>query len=239
MKKRILFGVGGCLIILVASYFITDAEEAGRITDGLKMARIAISANEVQLVNQKLIDGAVGWDVMQTEEYRELVQTLKMLTNSFSVKAKWTYIAASTGSEDTAKLVVLTVDPEKNDPLTIAGVSYSVDEYPSMQRAIYGEGDLIVSGIVWDGTYNILTRSGFIKLYDGGRFVGVLGVDLEAGEIFARIGSTFFLFIIYGGIFLLMFFKMVGPQFGLSKRQKELFNEVLVQGGCYERQVRR
>jgi hypothetical protein len=53
-----------------------------------------------------------------------------------------------------------------------------------MHRALYTDADIVISGILWDSTYKIITRSGFAKLHSpDGDYLGILCVDMKTGHL--------------------------------------------------------
>jgi hypothetical protein len=164
--------------------------------------------------------GVTGYTLLLLPEYVSLVEQLNRITESFGVPAKWSYIARQSDNQDTAQLPVLTVKAEAGNEITIPGYLYDISEYPAMKKAIYGPDDIVVSSIVWDDTYEYLTRSGFAKLYHDGEFLGVLGVDIKTNHVIMQL-VYLVLFSLAGiGAVCLAIFK-IAIGFGIMLNQRE------------------
>lgn len=207
----IIFLVVGCII------YSTVKTDQTRIADAVRIARLAIDTEQLKAVYDS---GRVGYALLRLPEYIALVDQLNLITEAFGIPAKWSYIANQCGDQDTAALPVMTIKPVAGDDITLPGYLYDISSYPAMQKAIYGPDDIVVSSIVWDETYQYLTRSGFAKLYHKGEYLGVLGVDIKTNHVIMQIVYTV-LFSLFGiGAVCLAVFK-VSIGFGLMLNQRE------------------
>jgi len=207
----IIFLVVGCII------YSTVKTDQTRIEDGLRIARLSIDTEQLKAIYDS---GRIGYSLLRLPEYIALVDRLIEITEAFGVPAKWSYIANRCNDPDTAALPVMTIKPIAGNDITLPGYLYDISKYPAMQKAVYGPDDIVVSSIVWDDTYQYLTRSGFAKLYHKGEFIGVLGVDIKTNHVIMQIVYTV-LFSLFGvGAVCLAVFK-VSIGFGLMLNQRE------------------
>lgn len=213
------------LVVLISCYTYVILDENERIGDALKLARVSISPVAISNIDIALKEGSKPIDVYNSEEYQSVMANLKRLSESFPIPAKWTYIATQSDSQDDVHLPILTIDMDASNPYTLPGLDYNTKDYPAMREAVYGHKEIVVSGIVWDETYNIMTRSGFIKIFMRGQQVGVLCVDLEASQICSNFLNASLMAIIYSSLTMLAFaWIMTGLR--LSKGQVELLENM-------------
>jgi len=175
----------------------------------IALARLSIDTQALVAVNNWLDNGAVS-DLL---EYQRLVDQLNKITAHFGPVAKWSYIAAQASDPGVALLSVLTVDHAP-------GILYSTKAYPALGAAVYGNADIVVSGIVWDDRYKILTRTVFAKLHHDGDMVGVLCVDVETSNLVLQLLSVIFLSLAFVCVILLFAIKMAST-FGLIMTQDQ------------------
>jgi len=212
-KKRILLAIIGCIGILAIAITVTVVNEHKMVTNGLRIARVAINPKAVAYVNSLVVSDP---SIRHKPEYLELANTLEAISKAFPVDAKWTYIATKGNSVDDARLSVLTIKYNKDDVSTYPGFIYDISKYPAMQKAIYGDEDIVISTVVWDDIYKFITRSGFAKIYDGDTVVGVLCVDLTTWQLLKSVWSMLMLTITYSASFLLVLSFVLGPKYFLS-----------------------
>jgi hypothetical protein len=209
LRKRIFILLITSTALLSLSYLKISFQDWKMIYSGLKIARAAIDTEKVRFVNQNL---HLGFSLVATDEYQLLVGKLNQITEAFPLKAKWSYISSKGNSLNTATLTVLTISPSPGDVTTFPGYLYDISKYPSMKKAIYGEDDIVISGIVWDKTYKILTRSGFIKLKDSsGLVLGVLGVDITMEAVLLQLIEIVVFTVLIALASLLILFNLMLP----------------------------
>ena len=201
--------VGVILVVTIASSFITAEIDRRIIASGVELARLSIDTAALEVVQGNV---ALGGSVMFTPEYQKLVGQLRSISKAFPIPAQWSYIATQAESVTESRLAVLTIQPRPDDMATMPYYNYDISKYPAMQEALYGDSDIIVSRIVWDKTYRILTRTGFAKLYaPGGHFLGVLGVDMATHHL-----VLLFLARLGGSALLCIFILIIGLQLAQS-----------------------
>jgi hypothetical protein len=197
--------------------FLTIKTDRTRIEDAVRIARLSIDTEKLKAVYDS---GKLGYSLLSMPEYVDIVGQLNRITTAFGVPAKWSYIARPADDEDIAQLPVLTVKAEAGNEITLPGYLYDIKDYPAMQKAVYGEADIVVSSIVWDETYQYLTRSGFAKLYYNNEYLGVLGVDIKTNHVIMQL--VYMVLFSFAGILAvcLAVFK-VAVGFGLVLNQRE------------------
>jgi hypothetical protein len=190
-----ILSVAVLVVVLISiAVFVVDRYV---IASAIGLASLSVDIDNIAYVHSQL---AMGNLIMNTAEYQAVVSDLKHITERFPGDAQWSYIAAPGDSNDTSRLTILTIQPKDGDQTTMPNYLYNIENYPAMRKAIYGDDDIVVSSIVWDKTYRILTRTGFAKLYDsGGNFIGVLGVDMTTWHLVFLL-----LIIMFGSVIVIL-----------------------------------
>jgi hypothetical protein len=173
--------------LLYISYVRVNLAEWKLMRSGLQMARATLSLEDMVYVSNNLNK---GWELINDPVYQGLVSSLTRITNTFPLNARWTYLSKPMG-DFSVQFSALTIQPSVDDKTTYPGFVYDLKPYPAMVQAVKGTEEIVVSGIVYDRTYKILTRSGFIKVFNEDKvLIGILGVDIKTSHLVYRTLET-------------------------------------------------
>jgi len=205
-------------LVIVGVVFSIIYLDKQKIYDAVSLARLSIDVNALEAVNSKINGGKY---LINDSDYNKLYSELIKISELFPSNAKWSYIATNGTNENNSMLSVLTINYLFEDKKTTPGYLYDITPYPAMKKAIYSDTDIVVSSIVWDDTYNFLTRSGFAKIYnESGDVIGVLGVDLKTNHIVTQILAMVFFSIAAVMVILIASIKFAAGM-GLLLTQKQ------------------
>lgn len=222
----VLFAIIIILVVGSISFAVIRFDRT-MIESAMRTSRMSIDTEALERVKES---GMTGYNLLQNDDYKKIVDQLKAISGSFSLPAKWSYIADVGVNENNATLAVLTIHAMEQEETTLPGYLYDISKYPAMQKAIYTDADIVVSSIVFDSTYGFLTRSGFAKLLNkSGEVVGVLGVDIKTNHVIMQL--VYLVLFSLGGVaaICIAVFK-VSIGFGLMLNQREW--EKVQKRGC-------